>query len=736
MRRETILKHALFAKQGEDIKEITLPHTWNAQDGQDGENDYWRGHANYEISLPNPTEGKRQYIEFEGANHIAKVYCNGELLGEHRGGFSTFRFELTKYMNKENNVLKVDVTNEDCEVYPQHADFTFFGGIYRDVKFLEVESTHFDLLKDGTKGVFVTANIRGNTRIDLFPVNANDCTVKVELLDANSNVVASDEVDAIEHTVIDLKVDKPHLWNGLEDPYLYTLKATILKDGNPVDEVITSYGYRGFHVDPDNGFFLNGKSYPLHGVSRHQDRLDKGWAISKDDHDEDMSYILEVGANTIRLAHYQHAEYFYDLCDKAGLVLWAEIPFISAFRNTQEAKENTLSQMKELIAQNYNHPAIFFWGISNEITIAGESEELYQNLCELNALVKKMDPHRLTTMAQVSMLATDSQQVFLTDVQGYNHYMGWYGGDVSENGEWMDAFHKESPDRALAFSEYGCEAILKWHSESPRNHDYTEEYQAYYHHEMLKTFAKRPYLWATYVWNMFDFAADARDEGGCKGRNNKGLMTYDRKIKKDSFYIYKAYWTSEPMVHICGSRFKDRAPKQRNITVYTNCSSVLLYVNGHRAGKKKAEDNCCVFKNVRLKKGENTITAKADGVVSDEIVLVGVDTPNEDYILPSVSAQAGNWFDAEGNEHKMEFPEGYCSIQDTLGYLLEHPQAGPMLMDTITSMAEKMGMAKNVKPVLRMVRSMRVEDVIRMAGNKLPSDIAYKLNEELIKFKK
>ena len=307
-------------------------------------------------------------------------------------------------------------------------------------------------------------------------------------------------------------------------------------------------------MDPENGFFLNGKSYPLHGVARHQDRLDMGWAISEAEHAEDVALIKEVGANTIRLAHYQHAQPFYDLCDKNGLVLWAEIPLISVFREGEDAKANTLSQMTELISQNYNHPSIFFWGISNEITIAGESEALYQNLCELNALAKKLDPSRLTTMAQVSMVPMDSEHVYITDVQSYNHYFGWYVGDVSENGPWLDEFHRKNPDRPVGVSEYGAEAILTWHTAKPESHDYTEEYQAYYHHEMLKTFATRPYLWSTHVWNMFDFAADARDEGGCKGRNNKGLVTYDRRIKKDAFFIYKAYWTTEPMVHVCGSR--------------------------------------------------------------------------------------------------------------------------------------------------------------------------------------
>lgn len=736
MRQETILTKALFSKVGEEMQEITLPHTWNNLDGQDGGDDYWRGHGIYQIVLPNPTAGMHQYVQFEGANHIASVSCNGVALGEHRGGFSTFRFDLTPHLKADNNLLVVDVTNEDCDVYPQSADFTFFGGLYRNVTFIEADPIHFDLLKDGTQGVFVTPHSTGKTRFDLFPVNAQDCTIRVEILDHQNTIVSSQELPAQAHTVAVLDVQNPHLWNGLQDPYQYTARAVICRDGQELDLVTVSFGYRSFHVDPEHGFFLNGKSYPLHGVSRHQDRLDKGWAISNQDHEEDLALIQEVGANTIRLAHYQHAQYFYDLCDNAGMVLWAEIPFISVFRPGEAAQENTLSQMRELVAQNYNHPSIFFWGISNEITIGGESEELYQNLCKLNALVKAMDPSRLTTMANVSMLPTNSEHIFVPDVLSYNHYFGWYGGEVNENGAWLDEFHRNNPDRALGVSEYGAEAILTWHSEKPENHDYTEEYQAYYHHEMLKTFAQRPYLWSTHVWNMFDFAADARDEGGCKGRNNKGLMTYDRKIKKDSFYIYQAYWTQAPMVHICGSRFTDRAPGQRNVTVYTNCPSVTLYVNGKRVKKQKAVDHACVFKNVKLASGDNTVVAKASGAADDQVILRGVDAPNQAYVLPAGAGLAGNWFDADGNERRLEFPEGYCSINDKLGELLKHPEAGPMLREMISAMAAQAGLGKNINSMLHMFRSLRLVEIIKMAGKKLPEEIIYDLNEKLIQYKK
>ena len=678
MRNATLLTQARFCKQGESLSVVALPHTWNAFDGQDGGNDYWRGIGTYEIDLPNPTAGLQQYIEFQGANHVATVFCNGRELGTHKGGFSTFRYDLTPAMKKEGNVLTVVVSNAVSDIYPQTADFTFYGGLYRDVNFIEVAPAHFDLLKDGTNAVFVTPHCSGKTRLDLFPVNAEGCTLCVELKDAEGNTVGTGAAAAEEHVNIIIDIKNPHLWQGMADPYCYSACCSIVKDEAVLDTVTVTYGYRSFRVDAETGFYLNGKRTPLHGVSRHQDRLDKGWAISKADHEQDIALIKEVGANTIRLAHYQHDQYFYDLCDHTGFALWAEIPFISKFIPSQEAYENTLSQMKELVAQNYNHPAIFFWGISNEILIGADNEPLRKNLRDLAKLAKSMDPSRLTTLAQVSGTPMDSEHNYITDVVSYNHYFGWYGGDVHQNGPWFDAYHALNPDIPLGVSEYGVENIVKWHSAKPMNHDYTEEYANYYHHEMLKTFEKRPYLWSTHVWNMFDFAADARNEGGIQGRNDKGLVTYGRDLKKDAFFIYKAYWTSDPMVYIAGRRWVDRAPEERNITVYTNCGSVTLIVNGAEVETKAAIDHCVVFENVAMNDGENTITAKGFGA-EDTITLNGVAEHNADYTLPDIAAAmaVGNWFDeVADNEESDEIVivEGYYSVEDTAAELLSNEE--------------------------------------------------------------
>ena len=750
MRNSVRLTEALFAKDGDAFTKVALPHTWNNIDGQDGMADgpYWRGLGCYHLELPNPTEGKKQYIEFQGANHVATVYCNGREMGCHKGGFSTFRFDLTPAMKPADNILTVEVTNAVSDIYPQNADFTFYGGLYRAVNFIEVTPAHFDLLKDGTSGVFVTPRANGMTRVDLFPVGAEGCTVKVALKDAEGNVVAQSAADAAAHTVIKIKVKEPHLWNSMEDPYCYTCEATIEKDGAVLDAVTETYGYRSFHVDPDKGFFLNGKSYPLHGVSRHQDRQDMGWAITPKEHEEDIALIKEVGANTIRLAHYQHDQYFYSLCDHTGFVLWAEIPFISQFIPTQEAHDNTISQMTELIAQNYNHPSIFFWGISNEITIAGESEALYQNLTELNALAKKLDPSRLTTMAQVSMVPMDSEHTYITDLQSYNHYFGWYVGDVEDNGPWLDKFHALNPDRCLGVSEYGAENILKWHTAYPDNHDYTEEYASHYHHEMLKTFATRPYLWATHVWNMFDFAADARDEGGVQGRNNKGLVTYDRKTKKDAFYIYQAYWTTKPMVHVCGERFVDRAPDERFIDVYTNCDEVTLYVNGEAVATKAAVDHEVLFENVALRDGDNVITARSGDVEGNTITVRPVAEHNYAYDVPEGN-QGANWFDdpaAVAARKAMKFPAGYYSIKDKVSVLMANPETAKVLQGAMAQIlggtsfsmmndAEKSDKSDD-NPMAGFYGMMRLSDLMKMAGKNVTAEMKKEINDALIQIKK
>lgn len=728
---------------------VTLPHTWNNFDGQDGGSDYHRGACWYcrALRLPLPADDGRAYLEFQGANSICEVYLNGRMAARHAGGFSAFRADITPYLRPNGeNLLAVMVDNgPNDSVYPQMADFTFFGGLYRAVNLITVPASHFDLDHLGAPGLRVTPLLRedgaADVTLEACLTDARDGQKLVfEVHDSGGACIASAEADLREGNA-SLRLKNPHLWAGAEDPYLYTACAKLLEGGRELDLVSARFGVRTFEVRPDTGFYLNGRPYPLHGVSRHQDRLDQGWAIGAREHEEDMKLIREVGANTIRLAHYQHDPYFYDLCDEAGMVVWAEIPFISMFLNTPEARENTLQQMRELIEQNYNHPSICFWGIANEISIGGESEALLENLNALNDLAHALDQTRMTTMANLSMVENDSPLNRITDVISYNHYFGWYLGKVEDNGPWLDAFHAENPEICLGVSEYGCEGITTLHSASPRVRDYSEEYQAYYHEKMLETFAERPYLWSTHVWNMFDFASDMRDEGGVRGRNNKGLVTFDRQTRKDSFYLYKAYWTKAPFVHICARRFKERAQETTQVKVYSNCEQVTLKVNGQKVEAVEGA-HVFAFDRVPLTMGENIIQAAGflgqHEVCCESIPLVRVAEPNASYVLAQEAEKTGqnaeNWFtNEEGGGEPLQFPEGYFSIRDKVGALLKN-QEGEQLVEEMVS--QVMPGMKISKGMLNMAKHFTIEKVIEMAGDRVTPEMVRYLNERLNQIKK
>ena len=648
----------ITASEGEII---SLPHTWNAIDGQDGGNDYFRGTCLYKKTLKKADlpAADLYYLEFRGANSSANVYANGKLLAHHDGGYSTFRVNITDaFVETVEIAVLVDNAPND-HVYPQMADFTFYGGLYRDVNLICANNTHFDLDYYGAPGIMITPTINGSdatVEVEAFVKNlASGQSLAYTLYDKDGKML--EQIESAEPRVT-FTIKDVHLWNGRKDPYLYRCDAEILEKGAVLDNVSARFGCRSFTIDPDRGFILNGEEYPLRGVSRHQDRLGIGNALLPEHHKEDIDLILEVGATTIRLAHYQHDQYFYDLCDETGLVIWAEIPYIS--KHLPNGRENTLSQMKELIYQNYNHASIVVWGLSNEITMNGEKDpDLIDNHRVLNDLVHKMDATRLTTMACVSMCSMDAEYIKIPDVVSYNHYFGWYGGETSMNGPWFDEFHKKHPEKPIGVSEYGCEA-LDWHSSNPVQGDYTEEYQAYYHEELIKQFFTRPYIWATHVWNMFDFGADARAEGGENGQNHKGLITMDRKYKKDAFYAYKAWLSNDPFVHICGKRYVDRVEDTTKVTVYSNLPEVELFVNGTSLGKKSAPDHFFYFDVPNV--GESALLAVA-GDCRDMSVIRKVDTMNEDYILKEKGAVL-NWFD-------VETPEGRYSLNDKVSDIMQ-----------------------------------------------------------------
>ena len=734
----------MFVKEAENAADaaskkgtaVSLPHTWNAVDGQDGGNDYHRGTCWYVTKFQKPEleAGSQVYVEFLGASVIADVYLNGEAVAHHEGGYSTFRVNLTDKLQEE-NVLAVALNNADNNyVYPQKADFTFYGGLYRMVNLIVVPESHFELDYAGGNGIAVTPTVE----CDENRVPTGKASVKVETWvtgNADSVVITitGEESESKTVSVVDghaeatFELEHVHLWDGVDDPYLYHAKAE-LSSGDVTE---TTFGCRSFYTDPEKGFVLNGRVYPLRGVSRHQDRTGAGNALSYEMHKEDMEIIKEIGANTIRLAHYQHAQEFYDLCDEYGMVVWAEIPYITM--HMPNGRANTLSQMEELVVQNYNHPSIVCWGLSNEITAATPvDEDLLENHRLLNDLCHKLDKTRFTTMANVFMQETDSPLLEIPDVNSYNLYFGWYLGELEQNDEFFDEYHAKYPDRCIGFSEYGADANPQYQSTNPTHGDYSETYQTVYHEHMLKMIEERPYLWATHVWNMFDFAADGRDEGGKHGVNQKGLVTMDRKLKKDAFYLYKAYWNKEDaFVHICGSRYVDRKEDTTEVKVYSNQTTVSLYVDGTLL---ETQDGSRIFRFAVPMTGEHEIVAKA-GAEEDSIHIRKVEEANPDYVMGEIK-DVINWFDDEPYK-----PECY-SIKDKMSEIKASPKAGAILAELVAQApgAESRGdVAESVKDnpnLVRMMGRMTLESMLGHMKDSITEEQVKGLNRMLQQIKK
>ena len=732
-----------FPKGDHATEQVNLPHTWNAVDGNDGNGSYLRTTGVYTRTFVQPKQplaGGRTYVEVLAAALNSTVKVNGQVATTHEGGFSIFRADVTDLCHEGENELTIEVSNEDTpSMYPASADFTFYGGLYRGVNLISVPNAHFDLDYYGGPGIMVTPvpteDGGANFTIKSFVTNAaDDLTVLYSIEDGYGNEVAS-AVRGSADTEVTIYVPDAQLWS-MDEPNLYTVTAKLQRNNEAVDEIYTNVGVRSFKVTPNEGFSINGVPTPLRGVSRHQDRVYEGNALTTEEHYEDAMLIKELGANTIRLAHYQHSQDFYDACDEIGFAVWAEIPFISVFKKGEGAHTHVMEEMKELIIQNYNHPSIMFWGISNEILIGGISEELVATHHDLEKLCKELDPTRLTTIAHVSTTPVNGPMHHITDLESYNHYFGWYGGKMEENGPWLDKFHEEHPDICIGISEYGCEGIINWHSNTPQCKDYTEEYQALYHEHMAQVFEDRPWVWASHVWNMFDFGCAARNEGGVRGRNNKGLITMDRKTKKDSYYVYQAYWTKNPMVHIAGRRHAQRAGETTEIKVYSNQDSVVLYVNGKEVGQQTAHR---VFKfDVALDEGFNTILAVA-GDVKDSITLEKVAEEPAYYTLPEFNERqegVANWFKQMGSMDltaPMEFPEGYYSVKDSMEELANNEEAL-----AITAKAVKLATNFDIKPGEGMWDMMKTMTPEAMGGmiSGMPDGFIESLNAQLIKIKK
>ena len=703
--------HWQFTKPGTAPVAVTLPHTWNAADGTDGGNDYFRGTCTYtkEFAAPAHADDEEVWLEFEGAAMTAVVTLNNQELTRHAGGYSTFRVNLTPALAAQNTLTVAVDNSANRTVYPQKADFTFYGGLYRDVHILIVPHSHFALGNHGAPALRVTPEVSDDLHSAAVTVEAacENTPDGTEVLFAIEGV--GEQTAAVQggKAVTVFHMENVHLWDGVADPYLYSVAAS-LPSG---DAVAVHFGCRKIAFKPDTGFWLNGRNVRLVGAARHQDRAGLGNALTAAEHEEDMQILRDMGANTVRLAHYQHAQYFYDLCDKYGLVAWAEIPYIT--EHLPEATANTLSQMEELVLQNYNHPSIICWGLSNEITVTtGVTENLTENHRLLNDLCHRLDSTRPTTVAHAFMLDPNDPFVQLPDICSYNLYYGWYLGELQQNDEFFDTFHKNHPDCVIGLSEFGADANPAYQSAHPEKGDYTETYQCVYHEHMAKMIADRPWLWATHVWNMFDFAADGRDEGGKNGENQKGLVTFDRKIKKDAFYLYKAYWSKQPFVHTCGSRYVDRTEDVTEVRVYSNLPEVSLYKDGHLVETKKG-DKVFVF-NVPIT-GKHSIEARA-GAYSSVILVNKAAEPNPAYAMSNRQV-VNNWFDGE-------LDETCWSVKDNMAAAMADAKVGPVLKAITDKAAAARGdVAAAVKdnPALvammeRAMQRMTVESMLKQAG--------------------
>lgn len=621
-------------------KSINLPHTWNAIDGADGWSGvdeggehYYRGLGGYrkKFTISESIDGKRVYIEFEGANTVTEVFINGVFAGRHEGGYAAFRFDITELLKRDSeNVIAVKVNNAPTDyIAPitNQGDFTKMGGIYRDVKLIILPEVHIDLMDFGSSGVYITPKIKeGCADIGVLVRPANDggssktVNVTVDILDAQGGTVGSSggkaAVPAGGNSDYNTSIafDNPHLWNGVDDPYLYSAKVTVTdEEGNILDEVIEHFGVREYHIDPESGFFLNGRHYDLHGVNYHQDSFENGWAMTNEQRERDYNMMRELGCTTVRMAHYQHNRYEYDLCDRLGLTVWTEIGLVNRMSTDDEKLTladrlagNLRQQLRELIRQNYNHPSIIIWGTSNELFQM--SDEIFDLYTELNAIAKSEGGLRLVSFADSQFWGRFMK--LPGDVVGYNRYFGWYiDGADNAFGKWLDDYHKKE-NRPIALTEYGAGGAISQHKDNivwaqdidSRGARHPENYQSAAHEDIWRQLEERPYIWGKYIWCMFDFASDGRQEGDTKGQNDKGLATRER-VPKDAFYFYKSVWNPKPMLYLTEKRFTERPSLVPVIKAYSNAESVELFVDGISMGSGSKNGTVFTWKNVQIKEG-------------------------------------------------------------------------------------------------------------------------------------
>lgn len=699
---------------------INLPHTWNNEVNNSREEfSYQRT-----ITLSENHRDDNLYLEFLGANSVCKVYLNDLIVGEHRGGYSAFRFDITELFDwDKENVVTVFVDNSQTkDVSPLNGDFTIYGGLYRPVNLICVDKDHFSLDFWGTDGIIIRSEVKedksGVVNLEVHTVCASDAVVNITILDEGNRIIYSETTPSDQKNVV-IELDEPNLWEGQESPYLYTLEATLQKNGTAVDQIKKTFGFRSCSLTPDRGFFLNDKHLRINGVAKHQDFEDVGNAVRNEHIEKDFEIIREIGANAIRLSHYQHSQSVYDLCDKEGYVVWAEIPMMS-LPDREGVLENAADQLTELILQNCHHPSICFWGIQNEIAMDGESIAMYQSVNTLNDRVRELLPTALTASANMNEVKNNSPLNFITDMMGYNLYFGWYYDSMHDLNDWIENFHTENPQVSLGISEYGADSNLAFHSDTPKVKDYSEEFQAVYHEQTYPIIKAKPYMWGSFVWNLFDFGSSVRNEGGTKGKNCKGLVTFDRNTKKDAFYYYKANWSAEPFIHICEKRFVNRDKDTIDIKVYSNLKQVSLMINETALGTVAGE-TVFSFENVRLQPGENKVRAYSDSC-EDSAIFNKVDAPDQSYIFvdPNPEINVKNWFTQERGEVDL-FPSNAYSVLDTLGTLMENEEAWNVVKESAPDIAERSvpGAPVTLLWVANKMKNYFSEEAVKEINNKL-----------------
>jgi beta-galactosidase len=681
-------------RRGEDSAvTVNIPHCYNSVDGQDGSK-MFRGVTTYERNIDIKGEDLRHVIILEvgAASLSSRVFVNDRLCHELECGFSLFRTDITKYLSEGSNKICIEVSNAvDNTIYPAMADFSFYGGIYRDVNIIMDDDLHFEETGRGLDGIYVTPSVKGTDGelvADVFVKRENgysgNATCKLKVIDreARETVASASEENVDSHVKITVTVPKVRLWEGVDSPVLYDVVFDLYDaEGNLCDERTIATGFRTIEYSPEDGLLLNGRPCKLHGVARHQDFGGLGNAITEKELQTDLKLILEMGANSVRCSHYQHCDRWYELCDEAGLLVWAEILVISSVLQKPKADENAMKHLELLIDQVRNHTSVYCYGVQNEVCMVTKNQYTFDLVDRLSRKARELDDSRLIAQANEAGTEDDSPILGSTDILGYNLYYGWYYGKMEDLQPRLDSIHAANPDKPLILTEYGVDTNARFHSTEPKANDYSEEYQLMFSENAINAIEERKFMAGGYVWNMFDFGSAGRAEGGEKGKNQKGLVTIDRKIKKDAYYLYKAHWSREPFIYIAGRRYVNRPGDKTDITVISNAKEILLKVNGTNIDNRSEDGVMTVFKDVALRPGENVIVA-CSGRLSDQIIISSVKEPDPSYICEKKtdSDNAINWFEGLDPEtmekaDKDELDPGCFSFEDPICDIFANSEA-------------------------------------------------------------